>query len=273
MPNTLADRARGNFERCCGVSSLLQTPQHCQVLFEQWRRPLVVTLLHRQCPETVEGSRDVGLVVQLPGEFEHLFVRRLRPLCITLALREPSQTLRSPLPASTMLSGHRQRGLAESFDPLAEVGSGEPEPPQRCAKSQRQFALPPSRVPTKAPLSGCRVPPPAALPRASAGDPASPGSALFRQNQEEGGVSFLHLPGFFALVQFLPGVLADGLENLVAHRSLAGRSGHHERLIHQPDEKIENLVLFDAAARTHLFGSIRLNTQQDSESAANSMLV
>ena len=61
----------------------------------------------------------------------------------------------------------------------------------------------------------------------------------------------LYFGGFPALLQFLASILADGLQHPVAHRTPSGRSGHHERLVDQSAQEIQDLVLFDGASRAH----------------------
>jgi hypothetical protein len=56
---------------------------------------------------------------------------------------------------------------------------------------------------------------------------------------------------FLALIELLASVLADGLEHPVAQCAARSRSGHDQRLIHQPTEKIKDVVFLDAVSRAH----------------------
>ena len=67
-----------HLERCGGVSSLLQTPQHCQVLFEQWRCPLVVALCLVESGEIAKALARFRMV-SAQGFFadcQRLFIER-----------------------------------------------------------------------------------------------------------------------------------------------------------------------------------------------------
>ena len=134
-----------------------------------------------------------------------------------------------------------------------------PEPPERPSEPEPEFAFFPLEDPRE------RRPEVVVLPL----QPLHPepllssgqlGLGLFGQGEEESGVSLQRLPGFFALRQLLPGVLADGLQHPVAHGTVRTSPGHHERLVYEGAEKVEDVVLLDAFTRAHRFRRLQSPT-------------
>jgi hypothetical protein len=131
-----------------------------------------------------------------------------------------------------------------------------PEPPERGAEPEPNLAF----LPLKGPREGgpevvvLRVQPchPEILP-----GPDQLRFGLFGKGEEEVSVPDPHLVSLPALLQLQPGVLADRLQHPVARHASGGCPYHHERLVYQPAEEVEDIAVLDAFPGADCLGSLK----------------